>query len=50
MKNNSALIKKELWFAYFTETLYKERVISEDKKIELEKRISLFKDEEKEVV
>lgn len=36
------LMKKELWFSHFTEILYADGLISEDKKIELEKRISFI--------
>ena len=33
-------MKKELWYWYFTEQLYKQGTISEDKKMELLKKIS----------
>jgi hypothetical protein len=42
-------IKKELWFTYFTKILYKQRIITEEQKIELEKRIGMLSENKKEV-
>lgn len=37
----SEAMKKELWFWYFTQTLYKNGTITEEQKIELEKKLCL---------
>lgn len=35
-------VRKELWFWYFTQILYQNGTISDEKKTELEKRIAMI--------